>query len=55
MTGLAAREAALRILASVPRQPTLRIPLDDALGTVLAEPLVSPLDLPARTNSAMAG
>lgn len=55
MSGLAAREAALRILASVPRQPTLRIPLDDALGTVLAEPLVSPLDLPAWTNSAMDG
>jgi molybdopterin molybdotransferase len=55
VTALAAREAALRILAAVPRQPTLRIPLDDALGTVLAEPLVSPLDLPAWTNSAMDG
>ena len=52
---LAAREAALRILAAVPRQPTLRLPLDDALGTVLAEALVSPLDLPAWTNSAMDG
>lgn len=55
MSALSAREAALRILAAVPRQPTLRIPLDDALGTVLAEPLVSPLDLPAWTNSAMDG
>lgn len=55
MSTLAAREAALRILAAVPRQPTLRIPLDDALGCVLAEPLVSPLDLPAWTNSAMDG
>ena len=55
MSALAAREAALRILAAVPRQPTLRIPLDDALGCVLAEPLVSPLDLPAWTNSAMDG
>jgi len=55
VTALAARDAALRILAAVPRQPTLRIPLDDALGTVLAEPLVSPLDLPAWTNSAMDG
>jgi len=55
VNALAAREAALRILAAVPRQPTLRIPLDDALGTVLAEPLVSPLDLPAWTNSAMDG
>jgi molybdopterin molybdotransferase len=52
---LAAREAALHILAAVPRQPTLRIPLDDALGSVLAEALVSPLDLPAWTNSAMDG
>ncbi len=55
MTPLAAREAALRILAAVPRQPTLRIPLDSALGSVLAEPVISPLDLPAWTNSAMDG
>jgi len=55
VTALAAREAALHIVAAVPRQPTLRIPLDDALGTVLAEALVSPLDLPAWTNSAMDG
>ncbi len=55
MTTLSARDAALRILAAVPRQPTLRLPLDDALGSVLAEPLVSPLDLPAWTNSAMDG
>jgi molybdopterin molybdotransferase len=55
VTALAAREAALHILAAVPRQPTLRIPLDDALGSVLAEALVSPLDLPAWTNSAMDG
>jgi molybdopterin molybdotransferase len=55
VSALAAREAALRIVAAVPRQPTLRIPLDDALGTVLAEPLVSPIDLPAWTNSAMDG
>ena len=55
MTALSARDAALRILAAVPRQPTLRIPLDDALGAVLAEPVVSPLDLPAWTNSAMDG
>jgi len=55
VTALSARDAALRILAAVPCQPTLRIPLDDALGAVLAEPLVSPLDLPAWTNSAMDG
>lgn len=55
MTALSAREAALRVVAAVERQPALRIPLDDALGTVLAEPLVSPLDIPAWTNSAMDG
>lgn len=55
MTTLSARDAALRIQAAVPRQPTLRLPLDDALGCVLAEAVVSPLDLPAWTNSAMDG
>jgi len=55
VSALAAREAALRIVAAVPRQPMLRLPLDDALGTVLAEDVVSPLDLPAWTNSAMDG
>lgn len=55
MTSLAAREAALHILGAVPRQPALRIPLDDALGSVLAEAVVSPLDLPPWTNSAMDG
>ena len=37
------------------RQPALRIPLDDALGTVLAEAAVSPIDIPPHTNSAMDG
>ena len=56
MTGpLGAREAALRILEDVRRQPALRIPLDDALGLVLAQDVVSPLDIPAWTNSAMDG
>jgi molybdopterin molybdotransferase len=53
--GLAAAEAAGRILAEVRRQPALRMPLDDALGGVLAEDVVSPLDIPAWTNSAMDG
>ena len=48
-------EAARRILAEVRRQPSLRIPLDDALGAVLAEPVRSPLDIPPWTNSAMDG
>lgn len=52
---LAAREAALQILADVRRQPALRVPLDDAFGSVLAEDTISPLDLPAWTNSAMDG
>jgi molybdopterin molybdotransferase len=52
---LAAADAATRILADICRQPALRIPLDDALGSVLAEDVVSPLDVPAWTNSAMDG
>jgi molybdopterin molybdotransferase len=52
---LTAREAALRIVASARRQPTLRVPLDDALGHVLAADVRSPLDIPAHTNSAMDG
>lgn len=54
-TNISAREAALDIVGAVPRQPALRIPLDDALGMVLAEPIVSPLDIPPHTNSAMDG
>lgn len=52
---LGAREAALRILEDVRPQPALRVPLDDALGSVLAEDVASPLDIPAWTNSAMDG
>jgi molybdopterin molybdotransferase len=52
---LSAAEAAGRILADVKRQPPLRIPLDDSLGSVLAEDIVSRLDIPAWTNSAMDG
>lgn len=52
---LGARDAALRILDDVRRQPAFRIPLDDALGLVLAEDVSSPLDIPAWTNSAMDG
>jgi molybdopterin molybdotransferase len=52
---LGARDAALRILEDVRRQPAFRIPLDDALGLVLADDVVSPLDIPAWTNSAMDG
>lgn len=52
---LTAAEAAQSILAEARRQPALRIPLDDALGSVLAEDVVSPIDVPAWTNSAMDG
>jgi molybdopterin molybdotransferase len=52
---LPAAEAARRILSALVRQPPLRVPLDDALGSVLAEDVISPLDIPAHTNSAMDG
>ena len=52
---LAPAEAAARILAAVTRQPPLRMPLDDTLGSVLAADAVSPLDIPPWTNSAMDG
>ncbi|MEP6689492.1 MAG: molybdopterin molybdenumtransferase MoeA, partial [Gemmatimonadales bacterium] len=52
---LSASEAARRILDEIHRQPPLRIPLDDALDSVLAEDVVSPVDIPAWTNSAMDG
>ena len=55
VTPLAAAEAACRILEHARRQPPLRTPLDDALGSVLAEDVVSPLDVPPWTNSAMDG
>jgi len=52
---LTARNAALRILAEARVQPALRIPLDDALGHVLAHDVTSPVAIPAHTNSAMDG
>jgi molybdopterin molybdotransferase len=52
---LGAADAAIRILADVRRQPALRIPLDDSLDGVLAENIISRLDIPAWTNSAMDG
>jgi molybdopterin molybdotransferase len=48
-------EAARIILDNVRRQPPLRVPLDDAYGAVLAESIVSPMNLPAWANSAMDG
>ncbi len=52
---LAARDVAVTILDHVTRQPALRVPLDDALDSVLAQDVASPIDLPAWINSAMDG
>lgn len=49
------REAAGIILDHIVRQPALRVPLDDAYGAVLAESIVSPLNVPPWANSAMDG
>jgi molybdopterin molybdotransferase len=49
------RDAALTIVQHIERQPALRVPLDDAYGAVLAEPIVSPVHLPPWANSAMDG
>ncbi|HEU5358757.1 MAG TPA: gephyrin-like molybdotransferase Glp [Gemmatimonadales bacterium] len=52
---LSAREAAMRVVAGVRCQPPLRVPLDDALGMVLADDVRSPVDVPPRTSSSMDG
>jgi molybdopterin molybdotransferase len=49
------RRAMELILAGVAPLPVEEVPLGDALGRVLAADIVSPLTLPARTNSAMDG
>lgn len=49
------REALDRILAGVPVLGAETVALLDAQGRVLAEAVDAPLDLPARTNSAMDG
>src|SRR5690242_17901559 len=50
-----AAEAARDIVATVAVQPTLRVPLADAIGHVLAEDVVAPIPLPPWTNAAMDG
>jgi molybdopterin molybdotransferase len=47
-----AREAVLRVCRALPAESRARL---DALGHVLAEPVVAPLDLPPWDNSAMDG
>ncbi len=53
LTVAAARAAILEQIT--PIQTTLRLPLRDALNAVLAEDIVSPIDVPGHTNSAMDG
>ena len=49
-------EALERVLASaVPAQPVVELPLIDALGAVLAQDIVSGVDVPGEDNSAMDG
>jgi molybdopterin molybdotransferase len=55
LSPLTPRDAAIQILEQVRRQPPLRVPLDDALDGVLAENVVSPINLPAWDNAAMDG
>ena len=52
---LSVAEASQRILADIARLPIERVPLLDALGRVLATPIVSPITLPPWANSAMDG
>jgi molybdopterin molybdotransferase len=52
---IAVREAIERILAGVAVLPEEAVPLLEAQDRVLAETVISPLDLPAHTNSAMDG
>lgn len=53
---LSLAEAQARIMASIsPIQTTLKQSLRLALGQVLAETIISPLNVPAHTNSAMDG
>jgi len=52
---LSVHEAANRISGSVRALPMVRVPLADALGSVLSEDLLSPITLPHWDNSAMDG
>jgi molybdopterin molybdotransferase len=53
LTVTAAREAILRHINPV--RTSLRLPLRDALNAVLAQEIISPIDVPGHTNSAMDG
>ena len=55
-SSLTVEEARSRIMDALqPVSPTLKRPLRDALGQVLAEDVVSPINVPNHTNSAMDG
>lgn len=47
--------AVARVLAALPAPQVDRISLTESAGRILAEPVISPLDLPAFDNSAMDG
>ena len=55
LTGLAPAEAARLIIAGASPLPAVPRPLREALDLVLAEDVISPIDLPPWTNSAMDG
>ncbi len=55
MRVLSVTEAAQEITAAVARQPSLRMPLLDAVGHVLAEDVVAGVALPPWTNAGMDG
>ncbi len=48
-------EALARVLAAVPAPASENVPLNDAAGRVLAQPIRSPIDLPVFDNSSMDG
>ncbi|MEP6590927.1 MAG: gephyrin-like molybdotransferase Glp [Gemmatimonadota bacterium] len=48
-------DACTALLAAVQVQPSLRVPLADAVGHVLAEEIFAPIPLPPWTNAAMDG
>ena len=52
---LQVEEARERILADVDALGAERVALPEALGRVLAEPVVAPSDIPPRDNTAMDG
>ncbi len=55
-SSLSVAEARQRIMENLqPVSPALKRPLRDALGQVLAEAVISPLNVPNHTNSAMDG